>query len=99
MMWHDMFESTEPDVLRSYKLHELVEPVMWGYAEYVLKPNYFKPGAFERFGKVFDKLWIASAFKGANGPDQAFVDMRRYAQNHLSWMQLLHYYRSMWLHF
>lgn len=91
-MWNDMFEKTKPDVMRSYKMHELVEPVIWGYAEYLFKPKYFDHGVFNRFGEVFDRLWLASAFKGANWPDQPFVDLRRYAQNHLAWLQVLNYY-------
>jgi len=94
MMWNDMFEKTKPDVMRSYKMHELVEPVIWGYAEYLFKPKYFDHGVFNRFGDVFDRLWLASAFKGANWPDQPFVDLRRYAQNHLAWLQVLNYYDS-----
>lgn len=99
-MWYDMFEKTPVDVLRSYGMHELVEPVIWGYAEYLLKENYFDLSAFGRFGDLFKRLWIASAFKGANWPDQPFVDVRRYAQNHLGWLQVMKHYEgksSIWL--
>ena len=86
--WNDMFDKTEIEDLRDMELGSLITPVVWGYASNVLKEGYFPEGLFHRLGQVFDRIWFASAFKGANGKEQAFMSIDRYLQNHKSYVEL-----------
>lgn len=78
LMWNDMFQHSDPELLT--EVANLVEPVIWGYSSDLIYSDYFPSGLFQRFGQTFNNLWIASAFKGANGPDQTFIDVERYLQ-------------------
>lgn len=94
LMWNDMFAEAEPSLMNSYKFGKLVQPVIWGYATDVEAENYFPPGMFQRFSEVFPTVWIASSFKGANGPAQTFIDVKLYLQNHFSWISLIEHEKS-----
>ena len=68
--------------------------MVWGYATDVLKQGYFPEGLFSRLGAVFERIWFASAFKGANGREQAFMSVDRYLQNHRSYVELYRNFSS-----
>ncbi len=92
LMWHDMFKSTDPSIMKEYDMGELVEPVIWAYREDLESQSDedgFPPGMFERFRKVFPRVWAGSSFKGANGPAQTFVNVSRYLANHISWLRVI----------
>lgn len=78
LVWNDMFDKTEPRLMKQSGLSELVEPVIWGYATQLSYNEYFPPGVFDRMVETFPQVWIASAFKGADGPDKLTVDVDRY---------------------
>jgi hexosaminidase len=44
---------------------------------------------FYTFIQVFERMWLGSAFKGANGPAQTYIDINRYLETHESYMRLL----------
>ncbi|CAD6186313.1 unnamed protein product [Caenorhabditis auriculariae] len=88
-VWNDMFDKEDEGALFNSRIHNFITPVVWGYAEDVSIANYFPSGLFDRISKVFNNFWIASAFKGANGINQTFIDIRRYLKNHKSYTYLL----------
>jgi hypothetical protein len=33
LVWNDMFDKSPVELLKEYRMHELVVPVVWGYVE------------------------------------------------------------------
>lgn len=85
IMWDDM--------MRNWTVHDLkkisskrVEPMVWGYGADLT--HYFPEGMWERYGQAFDKVWIASAFKGAEMAYTNFVSINDRINNHQSWLKI-----------
>lgn len=83
LMWHDMLNNVDPQVMKEYKIGELVEPVVWAYAENL--NDYLMPDMWMRFATTFPYIWGASAYKGADGPSRFYSNMPHYIRNHVSW--------------
>lgn len=62
-----------------------VEAVSWEYAAY---PK-FSHKYFYNLHKNFNSIWIASAYKGADGRDAKIPNIKKRFQNHLSWMKFI----------
>jgi hexosaminidase len=60
---------------------------MWGYMINVAQ--YFGPENYIKYGKVFGKIWIATAFKGAEGELNIFTNTKLRFKNHLSWIEVM----------
>lgn len=43
-------------------------------------------GMWDRYARVFDSVWVASAFKGATGPCMFATDIGYHIDNHKSWL-------------
>uniref|UniRef100_A0A914H4S7 Beta-N-acetylhexosaminidase n=1 Tax=Globodera rostochiensis TaxID=31243 RepID=A0A914H4S7_GLORO len=86
--WNDMFDKIPVSLLEEYELGSLLIPVVWGYSRDVTRPGYFPSGLFERYSHIFEEIYFAGAFKGANGVTQQFVDIERYMQNLRSYQEL-----------
>lgn len=84
LMWHDMLNSVDPNIIKEFKLGELVEPVIWAYAEDL--NGYLTPDIWNRFSQHFPYVWAASAFKGADGPNRFYSNVPHYVNNHVSWV-------------
>jgi len=86
IIWDDMLRHISASTLREYKLGELVEPMVWVYAEDVYR--FAGVNVFEQFSQVFPSYWVASAFKGAFGETFVVPDVNRHLQNNLNWLQV-----------
>ncbi|VDO98809.1 unnamed protein product [Soboliphyme baturini] len=84
LMWHDMLQNIDPSVMKEYNLGNLVEPVVWAYAESL--DEYLLPEVWSHFREVFPFIWGASAFKGADGANRYHSNIVHYLQNHISWI-------------
>jgi hexosaminidase len=84
MAWHDMFAHISEDDLFVYDLPNLIQPVLWSYAEDL---DMYLPVSTWYALKPFKNVWGASAFKGADGPQQYFSNPLHYIRNHESWVQ------------
>ncbi|XP_045535673.1 hexosaminidase D-like [Papilio machaon] len=90
LMWEDMLRSIKYEVLKAYNLGDLVQPVVWHYNQghcFELTPN-----MWETYRHVFSKVWIASAFKGANGGSQVVSPSERYVSNQNGWLREIEKY-------
>ncbi|CAB3408414.1 unnamed protein product [Caenorhabditis bovis] len=87
--WNDMFDKEPVDVILESGIQKFITPVVWGYAADVTVEGYFPPGLFDRIDQAFDKFYVASAFKGANGANQMFSNISVYLENHRSYVDLL----------
>ncbi|XP_060802976.1 hexosaminidase D-like [Amyelois transitella] len=84
LMWDDMLRPMSLDTLKSYKLGELVQPVVWDYN--VVHHFNIPPDLWTKYSEMFPKVWAASAFKGANGINKVISPASRYVSNHVAWV-------------
>uniref|UniRef100_A0A1I7UE65 beta-N-acetylhexosaminidase n=1 Tax=Caenorhabditis tropicalis TaxID=1561998 RepID=A0A1I7UE65_9PELO len=87
--WNDMFDKETEETIRDAKLNEYIVPVVWGYRIDVTETGYFPDGLFTRISNSFDRFYIASAFKGADGARQPFSNISRYLENQKSYVKLM----------
>ncbi|KRZ44770.1 Hexosaminidase D, partial [Trichinella pseudospiralis] len=85
LVWHDMLNVMEDRSLEKWSLGDLVEPVVWAYAENL--EEYLPLELWKRFEKIFKHVWGASAFKGADGPARYYSNVNHYLMNHISWQK------------
>lgn len=64
-----------------------LEPMMWGYMEEV--ESYFQPHIYEKYGRIFGSIWIATAYKGASGELATVTSIEHHYRNHLSWISVM----------
>ncbi|XP_068631894.1 hexosaminidase D-like [Battus philenor] len=92
LMWEDMLRSMNMETLKWYRLGDLVQPVVWHY-----NPKecfQLQSSMWDMYRQVFNKVWIASAFKGANGGCQVLSPVARYVSNHEGWLLEIEKYSS-----
>merc|ERR1712106_273906 len=85
IIWDDMLRNFMVEEMQP--LANLVEPMVWVYAEDVERfvPSY----TWDRYNQVFDYFWTASAFKGAHGETLVAPDVQRHLNNNLNWLTLM----------
>ncbi|KAI6177194.1 Beta-N-acetylhexosaminidase [Aphelenchoides bicaudatus] len=84
LAWHDMFAHMLEDDLKYYRLTTLIQPVLWSYAEDL---DMYLPITTWFALKPFKRVWGASVYKGADGPQQYHSHPMHYIRNHESWIQ------------
>ncbi|KAH7731871.1 hexosaminidase [Aphelenchoides avenae] len=84
LAWHDMFAGrVMEDDLHAYDLTNVLEPVLWSYAEDL---EQYLPFQTWMALKPFKRVWGSSAFKGADGPMRFNSNPIHYIRNHESWV-------------
>jgi hexosaminidase len=92
LAWHDMFGHVAENDLKSYEMTEVLEPVLWSYAEDL---EQYLPFSSWLALKPFKNVWGSSAFKGADGPMRYNSNPMHYIKNHESWVvQMARAYRE-----
>ncbi|RZF43937.1 hypothetical protein LSTR_LSTR006745 [Laodelphax striatellus] len=87
IIWDDMLRHLPPISLEQYRIGELVEPMVWVYAEDVYR---FVPSSvWEKYAAIFARVWAASAFKGAFGETQYVPNAKRHLENNMRWLQVM----------
>lgn len=87
IIWDDMLRHLSPQSLDEFHIGELVEPMVWVYAEDVYR---FVPTmVWEKFAAVFPYVWTASAFKGAFGETLYIPNVKRHLENNLRWLEVM----------
>lgn len=90
IFWDDMMHGIEESMLMQFKkeIEKLeLQPMMWGYMENV--ETYFQPDLYVKYGNVFGKIWIASAYKGASGELATITSIQHHYLNHVSWIGVM----------
>ncbi|XP_052749908.1 hexosaminidase D-like [Galleria mellonella] len=92
LIWDDMLRPVNFEILKSYKLGELVQPVVWDYNTV----EYFRldPLMWSMYAQLFPQVWAASAYKGASGSNKMVAPVSRYVSNHEAWSKELETYSS-----
>ncbi len=65
-----------------------IEPMMWAYMENV--EGWFQEHEYVKYGKVFNNIWAASAFKGASGELTTITSVNHHYLNQISWNRIIH---------
>ncbi|XP_039282555.1 hexosaminidase D isoform X2 [Nilaparvata lugens] len=87
IIWDDMLRHLPPISLEQYRIGELVEPMVWVYAEDVYR---FVPSSvWDKYAAVFARVWAASAFKGAFGETLQVPNAKRHLDNNMRWLQVM----------
>ncbi|RUS68716.1 hypothetical protein EGW08_023522 [Elysia chlorotica] len=87
VMWDDMLRKISAEDIASSSLPNEVEIMVWNYAQNV--SEYVKEDNFEKYGKLFGSVWIASSFKGATGSRQFYTEPLHHIKNHFSWLEVI----------
>ncbi|KAG8265868.1 Hexosaminidase (glycosyl hydrolase 20, catalytic domain) containing [Homalodisca vitripennis] len=92
LMWDDEFRKMSLQELIDSNIGSLVEPVVWKYTPTV--DVYLPAEIWVKYSSVFGSVWIASAFKGATGPDKFVTDISYHMENHRGWMKIVSTYAN-----
>lgn len=87
IVWDDMLRQIPMAELHSSGLGDLVEPMVWAYAENV--QHYVSSQVFAKYSRIFATIWTASAFKGAFGEQLVVPPLKRHLENTLNWLSLM----------
>lgn len=89
LIWNDILLETNQEFWKTTERFNNIEVVYWHY-----KPNiYLSHPALYRQHLVFPNIWVASAFKGADGPNSVLPNITNRALNTMSWMTQIRDYR------
>ncbi|KAK6621635.1 hypothetical protein RUM44_001442 [Polyplax serrata] len=87
IIWDDMLRHLPTQSLEEFHLGELVEPMVWVYAEDIYR---FVPSlVWEKYAEIFPRVWAASAFKGAFGETMYVPNAKRHLENNLRWLEVM----------
>ncbi|VDL65804.1 unnamed protein product [Nippostrongylus brasiliensis] len=86
LAWHDMFGHAMEFDLAAYHMTEVLEPVLWSYAEDL---DLYLPKTTWLSLKSFRRVWGSSAWKGADGPARFNSNPVHYIRNHEAWVEQL----------
>ncbi|PFX31648.1 Hexosaminidase D [Stylophora pistillata] len=65
-----------------------ITPIMWDDMMREWSIEFLKK-MFQRYCEAFPKIWTASAFKGATGPNSDFVTISKHVSNNLQWVEIM----------
>ncbi|XP_056406471.1 hexosaminidase D [Hyla sarda] len=86
--WDDMLRPASAQTLTDSGLAQLVEPMIWDYTPNLDVDN--RVALIEKYSQSgFQKIWLASAFKGATGASQQLTHIGHHLQNHKRWLQVI----------
>ncbi|XP_022662894.1 hexosaminidase D-like isoform X2 [Varroa jacobsoni] len=92
LVWDDMMRNYSPEQLRRYRLHDLVEPMVWTYVKDVYR--FIPYSNWITFGEVFPHIWAASAFKGAFGETLTVPSAKGHLENNVAWVDVIEEQKS-----
>lgn len=87
LIWDDMLRSVSIRKLNDSGIGNLVEPMVWVYAEDV--DRFVGWESWEKYAEVFPTIWAAAAFKGAFGETLSIPPASRHADNVQRWVDII----------
>lgn len=87
LMWDDEFREIDPQEIINRNLNKLVEPVVWKYTTDPMSA--LTDQLWENYSKIWKSVWVATAFKGATGPDRYYTDISYHMENHQRWLEII----------
>lgn len=89
LFWDDMLRGINADEWNKFNNFNSTEPVYWDYSSFlrVSHRNLYN------YHKKFENIWIASAFKGAEGRTATMPNLLNRFMNHIEWLKLILHYK------
>lgn len=84
LMWDDMLRPMDAETLIEYAIGDLAIPVIWHYS--TVECFGLTKEMFNIYTHLFPKVFVGTAFKGANGSCQVLSPAARYVSNHEAWL-------------
>ncbi|CAH2292128.1 hexosaminidase D [Pelobates cultripes] len=85
--WDDMLREASACTLTESGVPSLVQPMIWDYTANLDVEN--RITLVEKYQQCgFQKIWLASAFKGATGTNQQLTHIAHHLENHRHWLQV-----------
>ncbi|XP_063542091.1 uncharacterized protein LOC134750778 [Cydia strobilella] len=91
LIWDDMYRDVKPMDCSNLILTD-TEVVHW---DYTTKPHEDVHINMYKYNRMFDNLWIATAFKGADGRERILPDLKTRFYNHLQWLNFIFDYGTL----
>ncbi|XP_063389659.1 uncharacterized protein LOC134675378 [Cydia fagiglandana] len=91
LIWDDMYRDVTPMDCSNIILTDF-EVVQW---DYTAKPHEDLHINMYKYGRMFDNLWIATAFKGADGRKRILPDLNMRFYNHIHWLDFIFDYGTL----
>ncbi|XP_061723453.1 hexosaminidase D-like [Cydia pomonella] len=91
LIWDDLYRKVKPIDCSSIILTD-TEVVHW---DYTAKPHDDVHINLYKYGRMFDNLWIATAFKGADGRKRILPDLNMRFYNHFYWLNFIFDYGTL----
>jgi len=92
IIWDDMIRETESQYVIESNINNLVQPMVWHYLDinsFQLTSEQF----WQKYTYLFERIWIASAFKGASKINQLMPPIGYHISNHMAWIQVIDKYK------
>lgn len=87
IIWDDELRSLNEGLIEEFEVAKYTDIMVWKYTQVVAE--FITDAILDKYARIFKSVWIASAFKGASGPDSMITDVRLHLENHVSWMELV----------
>lgn len=84
IIWDDMMRQWNPEFLANNPLKNVVEVMVWDYVDV---NNLISPLLWHWYMNTFKRIWVASAFKGADLPTADFPNLEVRYRNTKAWLK------------
>ncbi|PVD29411.1 hypothetical protein C0Q70_08662 [Pomacea canaliculata] len=87
LIWDDWIRNIDEKTIELSELNKVVEPVVWCYENNIM--DHIKRPVWEKYGQLFEGVWVASAFKGATGSSEFITNASFHIDNNLQWVAVI----------
>lgn len=93
IVWDDMFRHVSSVLIQKFDLNKDVQLMVWHYRDLENFLHQLQDESlWSKYLKLFDHIWIATAFKGASGVDAIMPPIEFHVNNHLAWDHVIKEY-------
>lgn len=89
LIWDDMLRGIKPSKWNELQRFNGIHPVSWNYQS----SQSISHIDLMNYHEKFDNIWIATAFKGADGRTKSIPNFTARFYNHYSWLNFISYYK------
>lgn len=87
IIWDDMLRKIPEETIRVHNVQDVVEIMVWTYYPHL--PKSLDQTTWLKYNNLFrDKMWAASAFKGATGVNQMMTSSMYHLGNQKLWIEI-----------
>ncbi|XP_057289850.1 hexosaminidase D-like isoform X2 [Hydractinia symbiolongicarpus] len=87
IIWDDMLRKWTVDDMKQFR--GLADIMVWGYVPELDNYSLFPEDMWIKYAEAFDKIWVASSYKGALAANNNLVPITMHIKNHESWLRII----------